>query len=351
VKAPYWRSDIQLEADLIEEVARVVGYDQIPTTMLSSSLPRHEPEPILGLKKRLRQSLIGYGFQEVITYSLTSGQTLEKVLPQSGPLEPAPLRVANPMTADQEYLRTNLRGNLLAALAGNVRREEGAIRLFELGKVYLPRDKDLPDEPEVLCGLLSSSGLEKSSPGGTEPIDFFDAKGVVEGFLAQLGVKASFEEASDQGLRPGRQAAIIVGGSKLGVFGELHPKVAEAFDISRAVYLFEIDLAALLPHTIGHKAFQPIPRFPAVVRDVALVVDAHVTHQQVLDIIKGFPLVNKVTLFDIYTGKQVPPGKKSLAYRISFQSAKHTLTDEEADKVQQQILNKLAGKLGARLRG
>jgi phenylalanyl-tRNA synthetase beta chain len=255
------------------------------------------------------------------------------------------------MTADQEYLRTNLRGNLLAALAANIRREDRAIRLFELGKVYLPRDKDLPDEPEVLCGLLSSSGLEKSSPGGTEPIDFFDAKGVVEGFLAQLGVQASFGEASDQGLRPGRQAAIIVGGSdKLGVFGELHPKVAEAFDISRAVYLFEIDLAALLPHTIGYKAFQPVPRFPAVVRDVALVVDAQVTHQRVLDIIKGFPLVNKVALFDIYTGKQVPPGKKSLAYRISFQSAKHTLTDKEADKVQQQILNKLAGKLGASLR-
>ncbi|MBA7467033.1 Phenylalanine--tRNA ligase beta subunit [subsurface metagenome] len=351
VTTPYWRSDIQLEADLIEEVARVVGYDQIPTTMLSSSLPRYEPEPILGLKKRLRRSLIGYGFQEVITYSLTSGRTLEKVLPQSGPLEPAPLRVANPMTADQEYLRTNLRGNLLAALAGNMRREDGAIRLFELGKVYLPRDNDLPDEPEVLCGLLSSSGLEKLSPGGTEPIDFFDAKGVVEGFLTQLSVQASFKEASDQGLRPGRQAAIVIGGSdKLGFFGELHPKVGEAFDISRAVYLFEIDLAALLPHTIGHKVFQPIPRFPAVVRDVALVVDAQVTHQQVVDIIKGFPLVNKVTLFDIYTGKQVPPGKKSLAYRISFQSAKHTLTDKEADKVQQQILNKLASKLGASLR-
>jgi len=242
------------------------------------------------------------------------------------------------MTADQEYLRTNLRGNLLTALAGNIRREDGVIRLFELGKVYLPRDKDLPDEPEVLCGLLSSSGLEKSSPGGTEPIDFFDTKGVVGGFLAQLGVQASFEEASDQGLRLGRQAAIVVGSDNLGVFGELHPKVAEAFDISRAVYLFEIDLAALLPHTIGHKAFQPIPRFPAVVRDVALVVDAQVIHQQVLDIIKGFPLVNKVTLFDVYTGKQVPPGKKSLAYRISFQSAKHTLTDKEADKVQQQIL-------------
>jgi phenylalanyl-tRNA synthetase beta chain len=142
----------------------------------------------------------------------------------------------------------------------------------------------------------------------------------------------------------------VVAGSKLGVVGELHPKVAEAFEVSGAVYLFEINLTALLPYTIGHKVFQPIPRFPAVVRDIALVVNAKVSHGQVVDIIKGFPLVQKVALFDVYSGKQVPAGKKSLAYRLTFQSSSHTLTDEEANKVQQQILVKLSSELGASLR-
>jgi phenylalanyl-tRNA synthetase beta chain len=348
VTAPYWRSDINLEADLIEEVARIIGYDKIPTTMLSRPLPRQNPEAIIGLRKKVRQALIGYGFQEVITYSLTSHEVLEKMFQHS--LEPVPIRLANAMTADQEYLRTSLRGNLLIALEANRRHEDGAIILFELGKVYLPRDNELPDEPEMLCALLSGSGLEKSWRGQDGLLDFFDAKGVVEGLLAQLGIKASFEDSGDDGLCLGRQIAIVVGGVKIGVVGELHPKVAEAFDISGEVYLFEIELAALLSHTLGYEPFQPIPRFPAVVRDVALVVDAAISHQQVVDIIRSFPLVKKVTLFDIYTGRQVPPGKKSLAYRISFQSAEHTLTDEEADQVQQQILSRLSSEIGASLR-
>ncbi len=350
VTAPYWRSDIHLEVDLIEEVARTVGYDKIPMTTLSHPLPRQDSEPSLGLKKKVGQSLIGYGFQEIITYSLTSRQMLEKVLPEPCSLEPAPLRVANPMTADHEYLRTGPRGNLLAALVANRRHEDGAINLFELGRVYLARDNDLPSEPEVLCGLLSSIGLEKSWPGGDEAFNFFTAKGVVEGLLAQLGVAPSFEEASDEGLRPGVQVAIVVASNKLGVVGELHPKVAEAFEISGAVYLFELNLSALLPYTLGHKMFQPVPRFPVVVRDIALVVDAKVTHQQVVDIVSGFSLVQKVALFDVYTGKQVATGKKSLAYRLTFQSVTHTLTDEEASQVQQQILGRLSSELGAALR-
>lgn len=349
VTAPYWRSDINLEADLIEEVARVIGYDQIPTTMLSSSLSRQTPNPILGLKQKMKQGLIGYGFQEVITYSLTGKEMLEKVW-QPRSLEPAPIRVANPMTADQEYLRTTLRSSLLAALAANMRHEDGGIRLFELGRVYLARDNDLPDEPEVLCGILSGSGLEKTWHNQAQPFDFFDAKGLVEGLLAQLGVTADFGKSNDNGLQPGKQAAVVIDSSKLGVVGQLHPVVASAFEIPGIVYLFEIYLAALLPHTVVHKVFKQLERFPAVVRDMALVVDASVSHQQVLDVIGSFSLVNKVALFDVYTGKQVPSGKKSLAYRLTYRSADHTLTDKEADRVQRQILKRLASQLGASLR-
>ncbi|MCJ7763743.1 MAG: phenylalanine--tRNA ligase subunit beta, partial [Dehalococcoidales bacterium] len=349
VTAPYWRSDINLEEDLIEEVARVIGYDRIPTTILSGKLPQQSHKPIIGLRKKVNRILIGFGFQEVITYSLTSREVMAKI--SQNPIEPETISLANPMTAEQDCLRTSLRGNLLIALEANRRHEDGPIMLFELGKVYLSCGNDLPDEPEVLCGLISSSGVEKSWHDSKEPIDFFDAKGVVEGLLSQLGLEASFEEGNDDGLRPGRRLSIVIGGDRLGVVGELHPGVAEAFDISGEVYLFEMDVAALLPHTLGYKTFQPIPRFPAVIRDIALVLDNDVTHQQVADIIRGFPLIKEVALFDIYTGKQLPAGKKSLAYRISFQSPEHTLTDEEADKVQRKILKKLSGELGASLRG
>jgi len=350
VTAPYWRSDIHQAVDLIEEVARIIGYDEIPTTMLSQPLPRQNPDPILSLKQEISRSLAGYGFQEVITYSLTSLEMLNKLSPDSHPVGPMPLRVANPMTADQEYLRPNLRPNLLAALSANQKHEDGSIRLFELGKVYLPRPKDLPDEPEVLCGILSGTRFEQWWQGGDGLLDFYDAKGVVEGLLNQLAVEVSFEECHDESLHPSRQAAIVIGGSKLGVVGELHPKVSEAFEISGAVYLFELNVSALLPFTIGHKMFQPIPRFPAIVRDVALVIDVGTSHREVQDIIKSFPLVNRVALFDVYIGEQVPPGKKSVAYRIVYQSPTHTLTDEEVNKVQQQILSKLSSELGATLR-
>lgn len=350
VTAPYWRSDIHLAVDLIEEAARIIGYDRIPTTMLSQPLPRQNPEPIFGLKQQAGRILTGCGFQEVITYSLTSLEMLNRLLPEPHPLEPMPLRMANPMTADREYLRPNLRVNLLAAFSANRRHEDGGIKLFELGKVYLPRHNDLPDEPEVLCGILGGSRLEKSWQGKDELLDFYDAKGVVEGLLNQLSADANFEEGRDEGLCLGKQMTIVVGGNKLGVVGELHSKVLEAFEISEPIYLFEINLTALLPYTIGRKMFQSIPRFPAIIRDMALIVDTGISHQGVLDIITSFPLVNQVTLFDVYAGDQVPRGKKSLAYRITFQSPAHTLTDEGVGKVQQQILNRLSGELGATLR-
>jgi phenylalanyl-tRNA synthetase beta chain len=354
VTVPYWRSDIKQAVDLIEEVARIIGYDQIPTTMLGEPLPRQNPEPVPSLKGRMRQSLVGYGFQEVITYSLTGLEMLSNLVPEPSPPEPMPLRVANPMTADQEYLRPNLRANLLAVLAANRRHEDEGIRLFELGKIYLPREEELPAEPEVLCGLLSGARVESSWLGGNGLFDFYDAKGVVEGLLRHLGVAVNFEPSSDRGLHPARQAAIVIKDEglsvRLGAVGELHPKVADAFEIAGPVCLFEVNVMALLPFTTVHKVFQPIPRFPGTVRDLALVVDAGVTHHQVQEIIRSFSMVSEITLFDVYAGKQLAAGKKSLAYRVVYQSPTHTLTDEEANGVQQQILDRLSKELGATLR-
>jgi len=349
---PYWRSDINIPVDLVEEVARIIGYDEIPTTMLSDPIPRQTTEPIIGLKRKLGESLTGYGFYEIISDPLVNLEILNRLYPESHSPASSPLRLANPMTIMHEYLRPNLRICVLTAMVNN-RHAEGPVRLYELGKVYLPRPDDLPDEVEMLCGMLGGPRSEMSWQAKTDKavsFDFFDAKGIVEGLLTRLGVNARYEPSTDETLHPVKQAAILVGGRQIGVVGELHPAVTEAFDIPDPVYLFEISLPELLPFTHEYRLFQQIPRFPSMLRDIALVVDAGTAYQKVVDIIEGFPLVTQVSLFDVYSGDQVPPGKKSLACRITYQLPDHTLTDEEVNKVEQQILGKLSRELGATLR-
>jgi phenylalanyl-tRNA synthetase beta chain len=191
--------------------------------------------------------------------------------------------------------------------------------------------------------------------GGDGNYEFYDVKGIIESALRGLNVEVSFEKSEDKGLHPTRQATVVaeIDGKKstLGVIGELHPKVADNFEISETVCLFEIDVASLLPFTTAHKMYRPVPRFPASTRDLALVVDANITHRRILDIISNFSLVSEVKLFDVYAGKQLPEGKKSLAYRLVYQSPEKTLTDETVNKVQEQILKRLTKELGATLRG
>ncbi|MFC1967453.1 phenylalanine--tRNA ligase subunit beta [Chloroflexota bacterium] len=347
---PYWRGDINRPVDLIEEVARVMGYDKIPVTLLSGELPHQSPNPVTGLKKKINDCLVGYGFQEVLTYSLNGLDTLKKLTPEQSEPEPMPQRLANPMTAEHEYLRPNLRINLLNALLTNRRYNDGGINIFEVGKVYLSREKDLPGEQLVLCGLMCGARVEKSWLSQEETTGFFDAKGVAEGLLDRLDIEADFEPGDDASFHPANQVAIVTGGHRLGVVGELHPKVGDAFEITEPVYMFEINVTALLSLANVNRMYQPLLRFPGTFRDMALVVDTAVTHRQIMDIIKGYPLVSEVKIFDFYAGKQITAGKKSMAYRVIYQSPTHTLTDEEVDGVQEIILNKLTREVGATLR-
>ena len=345
IAVPHWRTDVRLAEDLVEEIARVIGYGELPTTLPSGTLPRHEPEPMRALRERVSDILTGCGMQEVITYSLTSLEVLRKV-----GSDLAPLRIANPITSEQEYLRTTLRPGLLQALSANEKHEEGGIKLFEAGKVYLPSEGGLPEEHHMLAGVLCGPGLDRSWHGEGQALDFFDAKGFLETLFARLGVEASFEPTEDDIFSPSRAARVILGSQDVGLLGELHPRVAEGFDISRPVYIFDIDLERLLPATTALRKYRPIPRFPVTLRDIAVVLDAATPSKKVNDIIESFPLVARVTLFDVYIGEQVPPGKKSLAYRILYQSPSRTLTDEEVNKEQEKILQRLHHELGATLR-
>ena len=354
VSAPYWRSDIRCPADLVEEVARIVGYDKVPMTRLSSSLPAQKSKLSAEarrseLRDMLRNTLTGLGFQEILTYSLVSLEKLQKVWLQPE-LKIAPLQVTNPMTREQEYLRTSLRAGLLAALAHNQKFEQAGIRVFEIGKVFLPRGQDLPEERETLCALVGGTRTELSWQTDDESLDFFDAKGVVESLLNQLGLKASFEHSDDEGLCPGRGADVIVEDDKAGTIGDVHPRVTQAFDLSNTVSLLEIDLDKLLSKIATTRGYQSVSRFPSIARDIALVIDEQVTYRGVEKIIESFPLVTKITLFDLYRGEQRTEGKKSFAIRIVYQSPSRTLTDQEVDQTQKQMLAKLADELGATLR-
>jgi phenylalanyl-tRNA synthetase beta chain len=354
VSVPYWRSDVKCSADLVEEVVRIIGYDKVPITRLGSPLPQQKSKLSLSarqsnLKEKLRSMLTGFGFQEILTYSLVSLEKLEKLSPKLE-LKISPLKVANPMTREQEYLRTSLRAGLLSTLSQNQKFEQSGIRLFEIGKVFLPKGKDLPEERDMLCAVLSGPRAELSWQADKEPLDFFDAKGVVENLLNQLGLKASFDIGDDEILLPGRGANIIVEDDKVGIVGEVHSRVEQAFELSGTACLIEIDLEKLLTHITGIKEYQSIPRFPSVIRDIALVVDEQVSYRTMENIIRSFPLVRRVILFDLYRGKQIAKGKKSFAIRIIYQSPRHTLTDEEVDQTQEQMLARLNQELGATLR-
>jgi phenylalanyl-tRNA synthetase beta chain len=349
-KPPYWRSDINIPVDVIEEVARIQGYEQIPTTLMAQAIPMQKPAPLTALKRRVRNSMVGYGFQELVSFALTNMEVLVKLSPESRKPEPLPVHVANPASSEQEYLRPTLRAGLLSAIALNKSFIEEGLRLFELGKVYLNRNENLPDEPDMMTAVMCGPRSERWWQGASEPVDFFDAKGVVEGLLNQNGITAKFEKSADENLHPLNQAAIVVDGKQIGVIGEVHPAVKEHFELTQNIYLFEINIPAMLP-LLKDKTYRQIPKFPAVVRDIALVVDSNVTHQQILDTIKGFSLVTDVALFDVYSGGQVPAGKKSMAYRLTFQSADKTLTDQQIGGVQTAILKKLTTGLGATLRG
>jgi phenylalanyl-tRNA synthetase beta chain len=255
------------------------------------------------------------------------------------------------MSTEQEYLRTSLRPGLLATLASNEKHEKDGIKLFEVGRVYLPRAHDLPEEREMLVGILGGPRLERSWLSGEDTLDFYDAKGIVETIINRLKVKASFKPAEDQTLLAGKTAEIIVGGERVGVVGEVHPKTAALFEIStQPIILFEIDLVKLLSSTAAVYRYRPIPRFPGNSRDIALIVDNSLAASRVQEVLESFPLVDQVTLFDVYVGEQVPPGKKSLALSVRFQSPERTLTDEEVNQAQQQIIDRLQRDFGATLR-
>jgi phenylalanyl-tRNA synthetase beta chain len=350
VEIPWWRTDISCKADLVEEVARIYGYENIPTSMLSSSLPSQELVPILKIRNKIRTIMASCGFQEILTYSLTNEELINKILPQLNSAEIQPLKVSNPMSKELECLRTTLRSGVLTMLSRNQKYQQRNYRLFELGKIFLKRKETLPEEREILCAVLTGLQAEVFWQGNAKPVDFFVAKGVAETLLSKLGLAVTFLIGEDAGFCPGKNAIIASGGETLGVVGKLHPKVIKAFDLSEEAYVIELNIDKVAPLITTTYQYHPILKYPSVIRDIALVIDEQIAYQKVYNLLCEAPLVTRINLFDLYRGEQVPPGKKSLAIRLVYQSNTRTLSDAEVDVIQQQILDRLTKELGATLR-
>ncbi len=347
---PWWRNDINCTADLVEEVARVTGYDNIPETMLSSSLPSGAGSLIVSFRQEISSFMVACGFQEIITYPLTSPEIMQKLSSSPGTAQPEMLKIANPMSRDLEYLRTSLRMGVLSVLSRNQRSRENNIRLFEIAKVFLPRPQDLPLENEILCGLVDTVAPETYWQSKPAPVDFYFVKGMVETLLARFGIKADYLYGHDVTLSPAGSADVVVDSVKIGVIGEVHPAVLMRFDIAEPAFLFELDVDKLLTLASQPLIYKTISKYPGTTRDIAMLLDTGVTYQKIVDIVKGFSLVSDMQLFDLYVGEQIPEGKKSLAFRLTYQSADQTLKDEEVDKVQKRIIERLSKELGAVLR-
>ncbi|MFQ5791945.1 MAG: phenylalanine--tRNA ligase subunit beta, partial [Acidobacteriota bacterium] len=350
VEVPYWRQDVRIPDDLVEEVARIVGYDRIPSQPIAGRVPPRVPQPRRELRERVRDILAQAGMQEVVTYPLTSRSMLEQFLPADRLQHQEPLAVINPLNAGEERLRTSLRGSMLATVATNHRLQGEAFALFETARVYLPGTEALPDEVEHVVGAVTGRRVDRWGRPTEEWVDFFDAKAYLDRLFERLDLDVSYAAAEEYGLVPGRTAEIVSGDRRVGVLGQVHPRTASGFHVEQDVYLFEVVLDDVLPLLKTARRYKPLSRFPAVEEDLAVVVDCDLPAASVSKEILRYPLVVAAQLFDEYVGRPVPKGKKSLAFSVSYQAQDRTLTDKDVSMARTRILERLKKALGAELR-
>jgi len=345
-------------ADLVEEIGRIYGYDRIPETEMGDRLPPLRANVELEREERTRDLLVAAGLQEIISYRFTTPEAEARILTPSTPADDRPyITLSNPISQDKTVMRHSLLEAMLEAVAKNIRHHPH-VALFEIGSVYLASEEGaLPEEPARLClGLAGQRETTSWMSGDTGLMDFFDLKGVLAALVSgwQIdGVK--YEPATHPTFQAGRVARISTAdGTFLGVVGQVHPLVAKQFDMPEGIPMLaaELDLDALLAAAPDELQIESIPQYPAVLRDIALVLDKSIPAAKVEQLIKqtGGRLLAKVRLFDIYHGEQLPAGKKSLAYALAFQSPDKTLTDKDANKLRDKIVRRLQREIGAKLR-
>ncbi|MBU3183080.1 phenylalanine--tRNA ligase subunit beta [Clostridium psychrophilum] len=344
IQVPTFRSDINIREDVAEEVARMYGYDNIPSTIPTCETLRSGKSEKQILEDKVILSLIGSSLNQSISYSFVSPKIFNKILVPEGSELRKVVTIKNPLGEDYSIMRTTTIASMMDSLSRNYSRNNEEVRLFEIGKVYIPNEdvQKLPEERNILTiGMYGN-------------VDYLDLKGVVENVLTVLGTKnvAFKRESENPTYHPGKTSNLYVKREFTGVVGEIHPNVSENYGVEPRCFIAELNLDILYKHADLNKKYKALPKFPAVTRDIALIVDESVLVQDIEDVIvsKGGNILESTKLFDVYKGKQIAEGKKSIAYAIVYRRADKTLTDEEVNKVHDRILRTLEHKLGAQLR-
>ena len=344
IRVPSWRPDLVGMADIAEEVGRLFGYNNIPTTTFRGAATEGGYTEAMKLENRAGSLCRSLGYSEILTYSFVSPSIFDQIrLPEDSSLRNA-MRIQNPLGEDASIMRTVALPSMLAILARNNAYHNDAVKLYELAKVYLPKPgQTLPDEPKHL--VLGTYG---------EHEDFFKMKGEIEAFLRGMNVPEAryTAEKHDPTFHPGRCARVSVGGVDLGCFGQIHPLVARSYGIDGEIFAAELNFTALLSLQLPEKTYTPLPKYPAVTRDIAVVCDEAVTVAALSDCIRaaGGKLLRSVELFDIYRGKGIASGSKSAAFRLTLRADDRTLTDADSDGVVSAVLAALEKELNAKLR-
>ena len=354
VTVPTFRPDVSREIDLIEEIARVHGYDNIPTTMPTGDVPTPPSTAKSELRERLKTHFVASGMTEAVNYSFYDPRGFDRIRLEASDSVRDALNIRNPLSEEMSIMRTTLVPSLLENAQRNRNHRVENIQLFEMSKVFVPSgDSELPIEPERVAGVIAGNIGAGVHGDPYRAADFFDIKGVVEGLLDVCGISDHTIAPTRHPLfHPGRNASVEVSGQHLGIFGEIHPEVQQNYDLGYKAYLFEFDFEVLADAADMTRRVEPISIYPSVNRDIAIVLDADIPASRPVELIRtvGGDLVTSVRLFDLYIGDQVPNGKKSLAYAIEYSSPTETLTDEQADRVHGKIVKRLSEELGGELR-
>ncbi|WP_019154760.1 phenylalanine--tRNA ligase subunit beta [Robertmurraya massiliosenegalensis] len=351
VTVPTRRGDITIEEDLIEEVARLYGYDQIPSTLpIGSATPGHLTT-YQQKRRAVRHYLEGAGLYQAVTYSLTSvGKSTQFALETR-----EPIKLAMPMSEERSHLRLSIIPQLLEVVKYNVARQNDRVALYEAGPVFLANGSDeLPNEKERLAGAITGLWEQHQWQGEKKEVDFYVIKGILEGLFEKLGLeqKIEYRQAVVEGMHPGRTAEVYLAGESIGFVGQVHPTVQKDLDL-KETYVFELCLEAILTEAVAPLQYQSIPRYPSITRDIALVVDKEKVAGELESIIveAGGKLLKDVHVFDLYEGEHMESGKKSIAFSLKYFDPEKTLTDEDVTKVHEKVLTAVKEKAGAVLRG